>query len=55
MRYRPAENPVQLRDLHATVLLLLGLEHSRLAVEFQGLQQKLTSVKPAQVVSELLA
>lgn len=53
--YRPAENPVQVRDFHATVLRLLGLEHNRLAVDFQGLKQKLTGVKPARVVEELLA
>ncbi|MCA9238580.1 MAG: DUF1501 domain-containing protein [Planctomycetales bacterium] len=55
MGYSAAENPVQLRDLHATLLHLLGLNHLHLTMRFQGLDQKLTGVKPTRVVSEVLA
>ena len=55
MGYFAAENPVPLRDLHATLLHLLGLDHSRLSLLFQGLQQKLTGVKPTKIVTEILA
>jgi len=46
---------VHVRDLHATILHLLGLDHSQLTYKFQGLDQKLTGVEAARVVRELLA
>jgi hypothetical protein len=46
---------VHVRDLHATVLHLLGFDHKRLTFKFQGLNHKLTGVVPARVVKELLA
>jgi hypothetical protein len=46
---------VHVRDLHATILHLLGLDHQRLTFKFQGLDAKLTGVEPARVVRELLA
>ena len=53
--YSPAENPVPLRDFHATLLHLLGFDHNKLSYPFQGLNQKLTGVQPAQVVHDVLA
>ena len=53
--YNTAENPVHVRDLHATVLHLLGIDHERLTHRFQGLDFKLTGVEPARVVRELFA
>ncbi|MCP5532763.1 MAG: DUF1501 domain-containing protein [Akkermansiaceae bacterium] len=55
MGYHVAENPVHVRDLHATLLHLFGFEHKRLTFPFQGLDQKLTGVKPASVVRGVLA
>ncbi len=55
MGYAPVTGPVHLRDLHATLLHLLGFDHKELALKFQGLNQKLTGVKPARVVQEVLA
>ena len=55
MGYEIVKDPVEIRDLHATMLYLLGFDHHRLNYSFQGLEQKLTSVKPARVVSEILA
>jgi len=43
------------RDLHATILHLCGIDHTRLSYKFQGLDVRLTGVEPARVVSELLA
>lgn len=53
--YNVAENPVHVRDLHATVLHLLGLDHERLTFRHQGLDHRLTGVEPARVVREVLA
>lgn len=55
MGYLPAENPVHLRDFHATMLHLLGIDYQRLTIPFQGLNQKLTGVLPAKVVRDVLA
>jgi len=53
--YEIAKDPVEVRDLHATMLYLLGFDYHKLNYPFQGLEQKLTGVKPARVVSEVLA
>lgn len=53
--YYPATTPVQPRDFQATLLHLLGLDHQKLIYPFQGLNQKLTGVKPAAVIEEVLA
>ncbi len=49
------DDRVHVRDLHATILHLLGFDHHRLSVKFQGLDQRLTGVEPAHVVEQLLA
>jgi len=53
--YNIAQNPVHIRDFHATVLQLLGFDHQRFSYKFQGLDQRLTGVVPARVVTEILA
>jgi hypothetical protein len=55
MGYHVASDPVHLRDLHSTMLHLFGFESQRLAYSFQGLDQKLTGVKPSKVVKGILA
>jgi arylsulfatase A-like enzyme len=55
MGYEIVKDPVDIRDLHATILYAMGFDHRKLNYSFQGLDQKLTSVKPARVVSEILA
>jgi hypothetical protein len=52
--YRAVENPVHVRDLHATMLHLLGIQHERFTYRYQGLDFKLTGVEPARVVTEIL-
>jgi uncharacterized protein (DUF1501 family) len=51
----PTTAPTPIRDLQATLLRLLGFEHDKLVFPFQGLDQKLTGVKPARVIDDLLA
>ena len=53
MSYNIVRDPVHIRDLHATLLHALGLEHERLSFKFQGLDQRLTGVEPAKVVEGL--
>lgn len=53
--YHVAENPVTVRDLHATLLHLLGIDHARFGFLLQGLEMRLTGVEEARVVRELLA
>lgn len=50
--YNAVENVVHVRDLHATMLHLLGLDHHRLSVSYQGLDMRLTGVEPARVVRD---
>jgi hypothetical protein len=55
MSYNIVKDPVHIRDLHATLLHQLGVDHEKLSIKYQGLDQKLTGVEPARVVSEILA
>ena len=50
MSYNIVKDPVHIRDLHATILHALGLDHERLSFKFQGLDQRLTGVEPAKVI-----
>jgi len=52
--YNIAENPVHVRDLHATILHQLGIDHERFTYRSQGLDFRLTGVEPAQVVQGIL-
>lgn len=53
--YNIVKDPVHIHDYHATVLHLLGFDHQRFSVRYQGLDQRLTGVEPCRVVEELLA
>ena len=52
--YRAVENIVDVHDLHATMLALLGIDHHRLTTKFQGLDVRLTGVA-GKVVKGILA
>ena len=52
--FNVTEDAVQVRDLHATILHLLGFDHQRFSFPFQGLDQRLTGVLPTKIVSKLL-
>jgi uncharacterized protein (DUF1501 family) len=53
--YNIVENPVHLRDLHATILHCLGIDHSQFTYRYRGLDVKLTGVEEAHVVKGILA
>jgi len=53
--YHATENPVHVRDLHATMLHLLGIDERRFSVPYQGLDMRLTGVEPARVLHDVLA
>jgi len=51
--YNPAENPLHVNDLHATILHQLGIDHTRLSFRFQGRDFRLTDVS-GQVIKPIL-
>jgi hypothetical protein len=53
MGYAAQENPVSVHDFHATMLHLLGVDHLRLTVKFQGMDARLTGVS-GDVVKDIL-
>jgi uncharacterized protein (DUF1501 family) len=53
--YNVVKDSVPVRDLNATIMHCLGIDHERLTFRFQGLDQRLTGVEPANVVREVLA
>ena len=54
--FRAEQHPVQVRDLHATILHLLGLNHDELTYYFQGVDQRLTQIDgESRVIHEILA
>jgi hypothetical protein len=52
--FSPVEDPVHVHDIHATILHLLGLDHTRLTFRFQGREFRLTDVA-GNVIEKLLA
>lgn len=54
--YKPADrsHPTEVYDIHATVLHLLGIDHTRLTVRHNGIDRRLTDVH-GHVIRELLA
>jgi hypothetical protein len=51
--YNITENPVDVHDLHATILHCLGVDHTKLTFKFQGRHFRLTDVH-GKVVREIL-
>lgn len=51
--YAAEENPISVHDFHATMLHLLGIDHKRLTVKFQGLDVRLTGIS-GDVVKDIL-
>jgi hypothetical protein len=52
--YAAVENVVTVHDLHATMLHLLGVDHARLSIKFQGLDVRLTGVEGATPINGIL-
>ena len=42
--YRAVQDVVNVHDLHATMLALMGIDHHRLSTKFQGLDVRLTGI-----------
>ncbi len=53
--YNAVENVVHVRDLHATMLHLLGIDHNRFSVKHLGLDMKLTGVEDARVIRAIIS
>ena len=54
--FAAAEKPIHIRDLHATILHLLGFDHHNFTYRYAGLDYRLTGVEEGpEVVTELLA
>jgi hypothetical protein len=52
--YNAVEDVVNVRDMHATMLHLLGIDHNRFSYQFQGLDSRLTGVEESRVVHDIL-
>jgi hypothetical protein len=52
--YNIVKDPVHIRDFHATVLHLMGIDHERFTYRYLGLDQRLTGVEKANVIKELI-
>jgi hypothetical protein len=52
--WKAAENPVDVHDFHATILHLLGIDHTRLTFYHNGIRRRLTNVH-GRVLTDLLA
>jgi uncharacterized protein (DUF1501 family) len=53
--YNIVKDPVHINDLNATILHLMGIDHSRFSFKFQGLDQRLTGVEDHHFVKGVLA
>lgn len=55
MSFNITDGAMHVRDLHATILNQLGIDHQRLSFKYQGLDNRLTGVMPARLVKEIIA
>ena len=46
---------MHINDINATILRLMGIDHSRFSFKFQGLDQRLTGVEEHHAVEGILA
>ena len=53
--FKAMEDRVHVSDLHATILHLMGVDHTKLSYLHQGLNQRLTGVEERRVVKKALA
>ena len=52
--YNVVQDPVHIRDLNATIMHNMGIDHERFSVKYLGLDQRLTGVEPARIIKNLL-
>jgi hypothetical protein len=53
--YNIVSDPVHINEINATILHLMGVDHSRFSFKFQGLDNRLTGVEEKHVVKAVLA
>jgi Protein of unknown function (DUF1501) len=53
--FKAVEDRCHVSDLHATILHLMGIDHTRLSYLHQGLAQRLTGVEDRRVITKVLA
>lgn len=53
--YNAVDNICHVRDLHATMLHLMGIDEKQFTYPYQGLDMKLTGVEPAHVMHDIIA
>ncbi len=52
--FKAVEDRCHVSDLHATILHLMGIDHTRLSYPHQGLDQRLTGVEEHHVIKQVL-
>ena len=53
--YNVVSDPVHINEINATILHLMGIDHTRFSFKFQGLDQRLTGVEEKHVLKSILA
>ncbi|MDP6361376.1 MAG: DUF1501 domain-containing protein, partial [Planctomycetota bacterium] len=53
--YNIIESPVHIRDINATLLHQMGIDHQRLSVKFMGLDVRLTGVLESNIIKAILS
>jgi hypothetical protein len=52
--FRVADRPVHVHDLHATILHLMGVDHTKLTYRYSGRDFRLTDVE-GKVIHDIIA
>ncbi|MCA9062061.1 MAG: DUF1501 domain-containing protein [Planctomycetaceae bacterium] len=52
--YNVISDGVHVRDFHATLMHLMGIDHQRFSVKFQGLDARLTGVLPSRILHDIM-
>ena len=52
--YNPVKDKIHINEINATALHCMGIDHERLSLRYQGLDQRLTGVEPMDVIKKIL-
>ena len=53
--FKAVKNKVEIRDFHATLLHLMGIDHELLTFRFMGLDQRLTGIEESHVIHDIIS
>ena len=53
--YNPVKDKVHINEINATILHCLGIDHELFTLRHQGLDERLTGVKPMKIIKKILA